>query len=193
MKALKYNILVLLMLFASQATLMAQVNVVAQVDNSKEIYVGERFTFNVIIDGDNKPALVDIKPLAKFDPKSAGNQDVSQTSIRIINGRTTKQILKRLVMAYSLVISQQGTHTIPSLTVTLDGKNYTTNPVTVNIQKPGTTDSLAVEVEISEKSCYIGQPVVLTVKIYISADIDNFNLNIPTRSFSSISCGAFVS
>ena len=63
--------------------------------------------------------------------------------------------------------------------MTLDGKNYQTNPVEVNILKPGTTDQLDLEVSLSEQQCYVGQPVIMTIKFYISADIGDFQFNIP--------------
>lgn len=157
----------------------AAVRVFAQVDTSKDIYVGESFGFHIIIDGENKPGQVDLTPLAKYNPQSAGNRDVSQTSISIINGRTTQSITKRYVMSYSLVSNQVGQICLPPVTVTLDGKNYQTNPVKVNILKPGTTDQLDIEVTLSEQRCYVGQPVIMTVRFYISADIGDFQFNIP--------------
>jgi hypothetical protein len=157
----------------------ADVTVYAQVDNSEDIYVGESFGYHIIIDGDNKAGQVDIIPLAKYNPQSAGNRDVSQTSISIINGRTTQNITKRYVMSYSLVSNNVGQIELPPVTVMIDGKSYRTNPLQVNILKPGTTDQLDLEVTLSEQHCYVGQPVIMTVKFYISADIGDFQFNIP--------------
>lgn len=157
----------------------AAVRVFAQVDTSEDIYVGESFGYHIIIDGENKAGQVDITSLAKYNPQSAGNRDVSQTSISIVNGRTTKDITKQYVMSYSLTSNQVGRINLPPVTVTLDGKNYQTNPVEVNIFKPGTTDQLDLEVTLSEQQCYVGQPVIMTIKFYISADIGDFQFNIP--------------
>ncbi|MFH1614063.1 MAG: BatD family protein, partial [Planctomycetota bacterium] len=138
----------------------AVVNVFAQVDTSEDIYVGESFGYHIIIDGENKAGQVDITPLAEYNPQSAGNRDVSQTSISIINGRTTQNIKKQYVMSYSLTSNRIGQIRLPSVTVTLDGKDYQTNPLKVNILKPGTTDQLDLEVTLSEQQCYVGQPVI---------------------------------
>ena len=161
------------------SSVKADVTVYAQVDTSEDIYVGESFGYHIIIDGDNKAGQVDITPLAQYNPQSAGNRDVSQTSISIINGRTTQNITKRYVMSYSLVSNSVGRIELPPVTITVDGKNYSTNPVQVNILKPGTTDRLDLEVTLSEQQCYVGQPVIMTVKFYISADIGDFRFNIP--------------
>ena len=141
------------------SSVKADVTVYAQVDTSEDIYVGESFGYHIIIDGDNKAGQVDITPLAQYNPQSAGNRDVSQTSISIINGRTTQNITKRYVMSYSLVSNSVGRIELPPVTITVDGKNYSTNPVQVNILKPGTTDRLDLEVTLSEQQCYVGQPV----------------------------------
>jgi hypothetical protein len=85
-------------------------------------------------------------------------------------------------MSYSLTASQAGPANLPPVTVTIDGKSYQTNPLTVNILKPDATDSLDLDVALSENQCYLGQPVIMTVKFYISADIGDFQFDIPVFS-----------
>ncbi|MBN2211502.1 MAG: protein BatD [Sedimentisphaerales bacterium] len=155
------------------------VRIIAQVDTSKDIYVNENFAYYILIDGDNKAGEVDLSPLAKYHPQSAGNRDVSQTSISIINGRTTKTATKQYVMSYSLNVDHPGLIRLPPVTVTLDGKDYQTNPVDITILQPGTTDQLDLEVTLSEQRCYVGQPIIMTVNFYISANIGDFQYNIP--------------
>jgi hypothetical protein len=155
-----------------------QVQVYAQVDTSQDIYVGESFAYHIIIDGDNQPGDVDMSPLAQYNPRSAGNQDVSQTSISIINGRTTQSQVKRFVMSYTLTASKPGPVHLPPITVTVNGTQYSTNPVDLNILKPGTTDQLRLEVELSDKTCYVGQPVAMTGRFYCYGQVGNFNLDV---------------
>lgn len=156
-----------------------EIRVFAQVESSKDIYIGESFAYHIIISGENKQGEVDLTPLAKYGPQSAGNRDVSQTSISIINGKTTQNVVKQYVMSYVLTCNHEGQVEIPSVTMTIDGKSYQTNSVQVNILKPGTTDRLDLEVALSQEKCYVGQPVVMTIRFYISADIGNFQFNIP--------------
>jgi hypothetical protein len=160
-------------------SITAQVRVFAQVEKSADIYVGEKFGYHIIIDGENKPGQVDLTPLAEHNPQSAGNRDISQTSISIINGETTKKIIKQYIMSYSLTANQAGRINLPPVTVTIDGKNYQTNSVEVNILQPGTTDQLDLEVALSEQKCYVGQPIIMTIKFYVSTDIGDFQFNIP--------------
>jgi hypothetical protein len=153
----------------------AAVRVFAQVDTSKDIYVGENFGYYIVIEGADKPGQADLAPLAKYNPQSTGNRQQSSTTI--VNGKMTTSAT--IVMTYSLVVNKAGTMQLPSAAVTIDGKKYDTNPVTVNILKPGTTDQLDLEVALPEQQCYVGQPVIMTVKFYISADIGDFQFNIP--------------
>jgi hypothetical protein len=178
-KLTKYVFAVLIFtgLWAGQAT--ARVQVFAQIESSEDIYVGQSFSYHIIIDGENKAGQVDITPLAKYNPQSTGNRDLSQTSISIINGRRTDNIIKRYIMSYSLTADRPGKISLPPVTVTIDGTRYKTNPVEVNILKPGTTDQLELEVTLSEKQCYVGQPIIMTVKFYRFSNIRDYQFNLP--------------
>jgi len=180
MKSLtKYIIITFGLMVFTSGNAAAQIRVFAQVDSSNDIYVGENFAYHIIIDGENKPGQIDTTPLAKYNPRSAGNRDVSQTSISIINGKTTKKVIKRFVMSYLLTTDCPGRIQLPPVKVTLASRTYQTNPLEVNILKPSTTDQLSLEVKLSEQRCYIGQPVIMTVKFYRYADVRDFQFNIP--------------
>lgn len=161
-----------------------QIRVVAQVDTSKDIYVGQAFQYMVIIDGHRGAGEVDVTPLAQYNPRGPQGQDISQTSIRIVNGRRSETVTKRYVMSYVLTANRVGVSQLPALSVTIDGKAYKTNPVRVNILEPGKTDKLDLEVELSEKQCYVGQPIVITVRFYVEAntEVGDFQFNIPAFS-----------
>ena len=153
----------------------AAVKVSAQVDTSKDIYVGESFGYYIVIEGADEPGQVDLTPLAKYNPRSMGNR--RQSSTTIVNGKVDTSAT--IVTTYSMVANEVGTVHIPSTAVTIDGQKFDTNPVTVNILKPGTTDQLELEVTLSERQCYVGQPVLMTIKFYIFTDIGDFQFNIP--------------
>jgi len=82
-------------------------------------------------------------------------------------------------MSYLLVAAEAGRIQLAPVTVALDGRTYQTNPVEVNILKPGTTDKLDLEVKLSEQQCYVGQPVMMVVNFYYSADISDPQFNVP--------------
>ena len=186
MKAFVKPILIAVAITALPHAADAQVRVVAQVDTSGSIYVGESFAYRIIIDGEEKAGRIDLTPIAKYNPQSLGGGPASQTSIRrTMNGRTTRTVLKRYVMNYALTVAEPGRITLPPLNVSIDGRDYQTNPLQLNILKPGTTDLLDLEIALSDQKCYVGQPVIMTVKFYICTDIGNFNFNIPAFTSDS--------
>ena len=169
------SIAVLFVLSILSGNALAQVRVSAQVDTSKDIYVGENFGYSIVIQGADSAGQADMSVMQQYNPTSTGNRQ--QSSTQIVNGRATTN--RYIFMTYTLSINTPGRVQLPPVTVTIDGKKYQTNPVQVNVLKPGNTDKLDLEVELSEKQCYVGQPVIMTVKFYVMADIGDFNFNIP--------------
>ncbi len=160
------------------------VKVYAQIEDSQPIYAGQRFKLYVVIDGDNTPGVVDAKPLEPFSPQGPQVQDISRSMTTIVNGRTTQESTKRYLISYDLAASgSPGQYIIPALDVTAGGRKYTTAPLRINVIAPETTDYIAVEAELSEPKCYVGQPVVLTVKWYVrqavAGRIGEYTFNVP--------------
>ncbi len=178
----KYVLIVFVVSAVVSAKATAQIKVSAQVDTSKDIYIGESFAYHIIIEGQNKAAEVDLASLAEYKPQSAGSRDYSQRSFSFINGKTTQTVNKRFVMSYSLTAGGAGQIMLPPVTVTLDGRSYKTNPVSVTVLKPGTSDKLYLEVTLSQEQCYVGQPVVMSVKFYRYANIRDYQFNIGALS-----------
>jgi hypothetical protein len=178
MKRAKHIILVFAVTVGLAAGASGQVQVSAQIDSGRDIYVGESFNFYIVIQGSDNAGKVDLEPLRQYNPQGMGSK--KQSSINIINGKTTRSVTT--IMTYTLTASKARRIRLPSLTVEHDGKTYQTNPVAVNIIEPGTTDQLDLEVTLSQQQCYVGQPVIMTVKFYISTNIGDFQFNIPAFS-----------
>ncbi|MBN2588299.1 MAG: protein BatD [Sedimentisphaerales bacterium] len=149
----------------------AQVRVSAQVDSSTDIYVGKEFSYQIVIEGTGSIGQPDMSSIQQYNPRGPS------TSRQSIN--TNGALRSFVVLGYNLTAVKEGEIQLPPVTVPVDGKKYQTNPVRINVVKPGTTDRLDLEVELSEKQCYVGQPVIMTVKFYVMADIGDFNFNIP--------------
>ncbi|MBN2314234.1 MAG: protein BatD [Sedimentisphaerales bacterium] len=177
MKLFKNTIVVLVVTAVGAVNALGQIRISAQAETNKDIYVGESFGYYIVIEGSNKVGEVDLQPLQPYHPQSVGNRH--QTFTNIVNNKSTTT--SAMIMSYSLTADQAGPARIPSVTVKVDGKTYRTNPVTVNIVQPGTTDRLDFEVTLSEQQCYVGQPIILTVKFYVTVgtDVGDFQLNIP--------------
>ncbi|UCF14278.1 MAG: BatD family protein, partial [Phycisphaerales bacterium] len=174
MRRIAYNLAVLILATVATAA-SGQVRVSAQAETDRDIYVGDSFSFYIVIANSDKPGQVDLGPLRPYNPRSAGSR--TQTSTNIVGSRVTTT--KTIIMTYVLTVNQAGRVQLPSLSVVVDGRTYRTNPITVNVVKPGTTDRLDIEMTLSEKQCFAGQPVLLSINFYYSADIDNSQFNIP--------------
>jgi hypothetical protein len=148
-----------------------EIRVHATVDSATEIYPGDSFIYSIVIEGGDKAAQVDLGPIAKYNPQPTGNQ----SSVQIV-GRTTTTTY---TMNYSIAVSRPGKIRLDPVTVTVRGKRFRTNPVVVTVSKPGKTDKLKLECLLSEKKCYVGQPIVMTVKWYIMAEVRNSVFNVP--------------
>jgi hypothetical protein len=155
-------IVVWLSLFAAAGTARA-VQVEAQADRSQPIYAGSRFGYSIIVTDGPRPQSVDLGPLEAYHP----SQPSAQSRTSIINGRSSSY----QILTYQLQAPDKGDYTLPPVNVIVDGKVYRTNPVNITVVEPGTTSRIALEMELSASSCYVGQPVLLTLSLYVWADI----------------------
>ncbi len=164
-------VLALLLAPSAMAAGGDRVRVYAKVNAETSIYPGDDFTYSIVVEGAGKPSRVDLSPLASFNPRPAG----SGTSMQTINDRTTVSYSQN----YAIAAGPAGTMTLPAVTVVVDGRTYTTNPVEVTISQPGTTDRLSVELALSESQCYVGQPVVMTVTWTVTARVQEASFSVP--------------
>jgi hypothetical protein len=149
----------------------AAVRVYAKVEAETAIYSGDEFTYSVVVEGGSKPSQIDMSPLAAFNPQPRG----SGTSMQTINGQTSISYSQN----YAVTAGKAGTMTLPGVTMVVDGQTYMTNPVEVTISQPGTTDRLSLQVSLSEKHCYVGQPVVMEVEWIITARVEGGAFDVP--------------
>jgi hypothetical protein len=149
----------------------AQVRVFAKAEIPGELYPGDRFVFAVVVENAGKPSRIDSTPLQRFNPSGPTHRHVQQT----INFKTTIQNIASFV----LTAPAPGAVRIAPLTVIVDGMEYTTNPVEFTVAQPGTTDKLKLEVTLSEQTCYVGQPVLMSVAWTLPREHDNMNIQIP--------------
>jgi hypothetical protein len=172
-------------LFLPFGALMAQeVGVGVQVNANSVIYAGDRFAYYIIIEGVHEAGDVDIAPLNAYFPKLAGSRDYSESSIRITNGKRTERVNRRYIMTYSLLAGKAGTMKLPGVKVTVAGKVYKTAPLSVTVVEPGRSEKLDLELSVSKKKCYVGEPVEISLKWYVHQDVAG---KIEVKSVSFIS------
>lgn len=162
---------VLFMILGASALAQAQTQVYAKVESDTTIYPGQVFTYSVVVEGGATPSRIDASALAPFKPV----RGQSGQTMHSVGGRTTISYSQ----SYMITAEEPGTMVLPGVTVEVNGQTYKTNTVKVTVAKPGTTDRLDLEVTLSESKCYVGQPVVMTVRWIIKAQVQNAALDVP--------------
>ena len=121
---------------------------------------------------------------------------VSQSSsFSFVNGKSTQS--KSYTYTYLLEGTKEGKFQIAPATVTVDGKQYQSNALTIEVVKGNTNsnassgrnsgqpiqpdatasvneENLFVKVDVSKKSLYLGESLVATIKVYTKVDLSNF-------------------
>lgn len=146
---------------------------------SPEVYVGIPFSLTITIrnyedfnDGD-VPSIPQVPDLKVLGPPSQS----TQSSFSNINGRVTQA--KSVQLRYSLLATQPGQYTLPPIAVNVDGQAFAGRPITITASKPESGDLLRVEVQSEKDAVYLGEPVNLTMRIWIKRyEDDEFNVQV---------------
>ncbi len=113
-----------------------------------------------------KPTIPDIDG---FTIERLPNEQTSQRTT-IINGKMTQTSTRAFTFLFTP--KETGVFTIPALTFRVDGKGYLSTPRTITIQEPPTGGALKVEISGTDSDVYLGQPIDLTLKIFIEQFTD---------------------
>ena len=179
--------LIILLFFTSLA--YAQ-NVEFKASAPSVVAVGEQFKLEYTLnkEGDN----LKVPTLEGFDllmGPSVGQSFYSSN----INGKMTQNVT--FSYTYILEGTKRGTFQIPGATVIIDGKEYTSNALKIEVvegsrnsngnqaatNRPVQPDAnatvndnnLFVKVEVSRRSLYMGESLMATIKVYTKVDLVN--------------------
>ena len=179
--------LIILLFFTSLA--YAQ-NVEFKASAPSVVAVGEQFKLEYTLnkEGDN----LKVPTLEGFDllmGPSVGQSFYSSN----INGKMTQNVT--FSYTYILEGTKKGTFQIPGATVIIDGKEYTSNALKIEVvegsrnsngnqaatNRPVQPDAnatvndnnLFVKVEVSRRSLYMGESLMATIKVYTKVDLVN--------------------
>lgn len=146
---------------------------------SRDVYMGESFIMQIVVNGSDSAVPPDISSLEGFSTEYLGGSNNSSQSISIINGRMQRTVSKAFIFSYRLTPGRPGRITIPSLAVEVEGKTFSTPPVTIAVRRPAETEDFKLRMRLSKETCYVGEPVLLTVTWYLRRDVDNFRFTAP--------------
>jgi hypothetical protein len=184
-----------LLLILPRITQAQQVQFSASAKNV--VQVGEQFRLTYSVNAD----------ASSFQPPQmdgfyvhTGPNPSSSSSVQIINGKVSKSIT--LSYTYILQASREGEFTIPPASITVDGRQYNSNSVTIKVlpsagqtpsqpQQPGTgptsspsdlpgnlsQEDVFIRSSVDKKNPYLGEQVIITHKIYTRVSIAQYGID----------------
>lgn len=168
MKPLNIPTVVFLLVWA--LPLWTNISAATQQDNirlgisSQEAYVGVPVTLSISIqnaDVDDPPRIPEVDGL---DIRSAGVPSRSST-VSIINGRRSES--KSVTYRYQITPRREGTFEIPAFSIASANGKSRTEPIRIVSTKSETGDLLFAEVTGQKEQLYVGQPIELTLRIWV--------------------------
>lgn len=147
------------------------------------VRVGEKFQLNYKINAEGQgfrgPNITDFQVLS-------GPNTSTSSSVQIINGQVKSKV--DYVFSYILRANKEGTFTIPAASISVDGKSYTSNSLSIRVVKSSTTsnsgsnpqeaateDELFLRAQISNSTPYQGEQVIIIYKLYTNIPISNID------------------
>ena len=169
---------ILIFFIASTSTYASELSAKAVVE-STEVYTGETFAFQIQVSGSEAPEQPDLSGWKGIRVQFLGGSQNSSSSITIINGQMTRNEKKGYVFSYHLTTEIVGTLVIPSIEIRSGNDTVRTNSLVIVARKPAETDDFKLRLKLSKETCYVGEPITLTVTWYIGKDVNDFNLDLP--------------
>ena len=134
------------------------------------VYSGERVNFTISIEGKN-PKFPNLNKIAGY-----GVQGVSTSnSINIINGNY------KSTTSRTYTFSPTKSLTIPSYKVSIDGKEYNTKKIKINVVKLAASKgnkNFSISMDMNKNNVFVGEPVKLDVKFKYKLDAKADKINI---------------
>ena len=162
------------------------IRVIAIVE-SRDVYVGESFLMQISVDGSSDAEAPDMTKIEGFAVEYMSGSNNSSQSISIVNGRVERNVRKGFVFTYKLVPQRVGRLTIPSIDVKVEGTTFRTVPITISVKRPEETEDFKLRIRLSRESCFVGEPVLLTVTWYLRRDVQDFEFTAPLLSSDAFS------
>jgi len=139
----------LIFIFVSNAQEAKEPIVQAQV-SAKSFYMGQSFTYTILVDGSNKVKPPYLNKVPGFAVKKLEERALSSAN-------KTGYVLR-----YDMIPLESGKLTIPSFPVEVNGKAFETEEIAINAQKPEAHPGLKLSILVSQNEVYVGEPFLMT-------------------------------
>lgn len=171
-----FTTVLLLLLLSTITSAFAQSAKVTATLSETDVYTGERVSLTINIKGKNfnnvsTPDLPDLKGMEYLSTSPSTSSNYS-----FING----VISRSYSYTYYLQADKEGTYTIPPVKVTIDGKAFSTDPITVHIQNRNKAANnqnakqkpdIYLRMEVTNKHPVVGEQIIASVVIYFRSNL----------------------
>ena len=157
----------LFFLFAPALAQRVSVNV-----SSKEAYVGAPIVLQIQISNADDFALPKEIEIDGCDVRSAG-APAQSSQVTIFNGRRSE--IRTVTQQYLVTPRSEGRFKVPELRITVNGEQRRSRPIEFVATKSETGDLLFAEIAGEKDKVYVGEPLDLTLKIWIKPFSDRKN------------------
>jgi len=155
--------------------MMAQDVTLDAVLSETKIFTGEQFTLSIEIQSSGTHS-TQLPQLPLIDGARVVSSNPSRsTSISIVNGQTSRTTS----YIYTLIATDTGSYSVPSINVVIDGEVRQTSPIDFEvIEKGSLSDSgpqmpdIFVQVEVDDSEPVTGQQIVASVVLYFKQGIE---------------------
>ncbi len=154
------------------------ISAIATVDKNR-LTLEDSLQLSIVIKGAQNTPPPELPSLPDFRVTSVG----TSSSTQYINAQRSVSITYN----YRLTPMNTGTIVIGSARVRANKKTYSTQPITVEVQKPSNSEAPAskaafVEATISSKKAYLGEQLVYTFRLFHRVEAKNLDLKLPFDS-----------
>lgn len=161
--------------FSTHAIAQSDVTVEATVSETT-IYTGERIQLSIQISGDFNDVSRPELPGFQDGFRLLSSTPSTSRSYRYVNGQSSTSY----TYSYQLIAQQKGDHQIPAISVTIDGREYTTDPIKVSIvdrnesnrSQDAQQPDIFVQLEVSDSQPVVGQQIISDVVLYFQDGLE---------------------
>lgn len=183
---MKKSIVLFLILFAALATFSQDVKFIASARQT--VSLGEQFyvKYSVNAEGSSFKG-----PSFKGFDLVSGPNSSSSSSVQIINGKVSQSL--EITFTYILYASKEGSFNIPSATILVNGKIYSSNSLSIQVvkgkggnnnqqqnqqqnQSSGSDESIFIRAVSSNSKPMLGEQVIVTYKLYTTVPVVQYSI-----------------
>lgn len=174
-KALRRLLLLPVLFLIFLPDLSAEITLKAELSASS-LVVGDEIRLQLKIDGTREDIELIFPQVEGLEFRQlAPPSSTSQTTI--INGRV--ESFSGLVYQIGVQARKKGFYRIPPLKVKHPSGVFQSQPLSLRAVDPGQQTSLLLEVEADHKKVFMGEPVMITVKLYFQESIEGYSFRFP--------------